>query len=157
MNAGWRSSFQTLPQIGLAVFIHEKTDGPEVHPIDGNLAAKIVMQRLQHEAVAAKRDNHRRIVAGIAVGCPQLFYGELRLRRVGRGEMNTRSQCGGQPPVSDICRATAGRLCRRSMMKSCPLGLRAIASSIAASSTPSSLDERSTARRSAESSWPRHI
>jgi len=25
------------------------------------------MQRLQHEAVAAKRDNHRRILAGIAV------------------------------------------------------------------------------------------
>ena len=58
MNAGRRSGFQTLRQIGLKVLIHEKTDGPEIHPIDGNVAAEIVMQRLQHEAVAAKRDDH---------------------------------------------------------------------------------------------------
>ena len=76
MNAGGRSSFQTLRQIGLAIFIHEKTDGPEIHPIDRNVAAKIVMQRLQHEAVAAKRDNHRRIIAGVAVSGPQLFHSE---------------------------------------------------------------------------------
>ena len=36
------------------------------------------------------------------------------------------------PPVTLMWRATAGRLWRRSMMKSWPLGLRAIASSIAA-------------------------
>ena len=37
-----------------------------------------------------------------------------------------------QPPVTLICRARAGRLWRRSITKSWPLGLRVIASSIAA-------------------------
>ena len=61
------------------------------------------------------------------------------------------------PPVTLIWRATAGRLWRRSMMKSCPLGLRAIASRIAASSVSSLSDWRSGVRRSAASSCPRHI
>src|SRR6266853_1086414 len=36
-----------------------------------------------------------------------------------------------QPPVTLMCRATAGRLWRRSITKSWPLGLRVIASSMA--------------------------
>src|SRR4029453_6461141 len=62
-----------------------------------------------------------------------------------------------QPPVTLMWRATAGALWRRSMRKSWPLGLRLIASWIAASSSASSVLARSGARRSAASSWPRHI
>jgi hypothetical protein len=36
-----------------------------------------------------------------------------------------------QPPVTLMCRDSAGRLWRRSMMKSWPLGLRVMASSMA--------------------------
>ena len=48
-----------------------------------------------------------------------------------RGAASARRGCR-HPPVTLIWRATAGRLWRRSMMKSWPLGLRAIASSMAA-------------------------
>ncbi len=46
---------------------------------------------------------------------------------------------------------------RRSMMKSWPLGLRAIAAVIAWSRISSLSDARNGARRSAASSWPRHM
>ena len=62
-----------------------------------------------------------------------------------------------QPPVTLMWRGTAGPVWRRSMMKSWPLGLRAIASVIAWSSTSSLSEARSGARRSAASSWPRHM
>ena len=62
-----------------------------------------------------------------------------------------------QPPVTLIWRATAGRWWRRSMTKSCPFGLRPIASSIAAKSRSSAPEARSGLRRSPASSWPRHI
>ncbi len=62
-----------------------------------------------------------------------------------------------QPPVTLMWRATAGFFERRSMMKSWPLGLREIASSMARDNSASSLDARSTPRRSAASSWPRHM
>ena len=55
---------------------------------------------------------------------------------------------GAQPPVFAAF---------RSMMKSCPFGLRVIASSMAVIRAASSGDERSTSRRSAASSWPRHM
>jgi hypothetical protein len=61
------------------------------------------------------------------------------------------------PPVTLMWRATAGRLVRRSMTKSCPLGLRAIAASMAARSGSSLELARNGARRSAASSWPRHM
>src|SRR5665213_683936 len=62
-----------------------------------------------------------------------------------------------QPPVTLMWRARAGRLWRRSIMKSWPRGLRVIASSIAASTRALLSEARSGARRSAASSWPRHI
>src|SRR5215208_1398514 len=62
-----------------------------------------------------------------------------------------------QPPVTLMWRASAGALWRRSIMKSCPLGLRVIASSIAASSRSLPSDARSGRRKSAASSWPRHM
>ena len=61
------------------------------------------------------------------------------------------------PPVTLMWRATAGCLVRRSMMKSWPLGLRDMASSMARASRVSSELVRSGARRSAASSCPRHI
>ena len=62
-----------------------------------------------------------------------------------------------QPPVMLMCRDTAGRCECRSMMKSCPLGLRVIADLIAALRTSSLSDWRNGERRSAASSWPRHM
>ena len=70
-------------------------------------------------------------------------------RLSGAGDFSRRSRsCGAR---------TAGPLWRRSMMKSWPLGLRAIASVIARSSSSSLSEARSGARRSAASSWPRHM
>src|SRR5690606_13416541 len=56
-------------------------------------------------------------------------------------EKSRRRFFSGQPPVTLMWRETAGRLVRRSMTKSCPLGLRPIASSMAraSSSLPSEL------------------
>src|SRR5690606_37033678 len=62
-----------------------------------------------------------------------------------------------QPPVTLMCRPTAGWRRRRSMTKSWPRGLRAMARSIASSSGPSLIEARSGVRRSAASSWPRHM
>ena len=62
-----------------------------------------------------------------------------------------------QPPVTLIWRPTAGMLVVRSMTKSWPLGLRAMASSIAAISGPLDSEARKGARRSAASSCPKHI
>ena len=60
----------------------------------------------------------------------------FRLRRVCGGGRRSARACGMRrsvyPPVTLICRASAGRWWRRSMMKSWPLGLREIASSMAA-------------------------
>ncbi len=62
-----------------------------------------------------------------------------------------------QPPVTLMWRDSAGRWWRRSMMKSWPLGFRPIASSMAANNRSLPSDARSGLRRSAASSWPRHI
>src|SRR3954453_2433346 len=62
----------------------------------------------------------------------------------------------GEPPVTLMGGETAGRL-RRSMMKSWPLGLREIASSIACSRVSFASESLSGVRRSAASSWPRHM
>src|SRR5262245_9892165 len=75
-------------------------------------------------------------------------------------EIDTQGESGhgrAQPPVTLIWRATAGPVCRRSMMKSWPLGLRRMASWMAASSSSSLSLARRGARRSAASSCPRHI
>src|SRR5262245_62668688 len=77
-------------------------------------------------------------------------------RRCRRGFAFPRKQVD-YPPVTLIWRATAGRWWRRSMMKSWPLGLRPIASSIAAMSRSLASDARDGLRKSAASSWPRHI
>src|SRR5262249_9777619 len=67
------------------------------------------------------------------------------------------NDAGSYPPVTLMGRATAGARARRSMMKSWPFGLRRIAASIAAWRSSSLCEARSGLRRSAASSWPRHI
>ena len=62
-----------------------------------------------------------------------------------------------QPPVTLMCRPTAGRLWRRSMMKSWPLGLRAMPARIASRSGASLSEARKGPRRSTASSCPRHM
>ncbi len=112
----------------------------------------------------------RRPVGGILEVRGQHFAGErggdarahFRIGKHEAAEMrqtkaeNFRHMCG-QPPVTLMWRASAGRSWRRSMMKSWPLGLREMASRIAASITASSALARSGVRRSAASSWPRHM
>jgi hypothetical protein len=61
------------------------------------------------------------------------------------------------PPVTLIWRATAGAVRPRPMTKSWPLGLRAIAASRASCKSSSEAEARRGARRSAASSWPRHM
>ena len=90
-------------------------------------------------------------------GCTVLRAPAARPRSRPRRRRSASGWRSGHPPVTLIWRATAGRLWRRSMMKSWPLGLRSIASRIAASSASSPSDWRSGVRRSAASSWPRHM
>jgi hypothetical protein len=84
-------------------------------------------------------------------------HGQEKIDRGADGPSAPVGRLSDQPPVTLIWRATAGRLRRRSMTKSCPLGLREIASSIASSTASLASERRSGARRSAASSWPRHM
>src|SRR5207245_623658 len=138
------------------VRVHQKTDAAAVHPEDRHALRDEAVQRLEHEAVAAERDDDACLLRrDRAVALPQFV--ECLLSRFGLGcdKGNPRravASCrGGHPPVTLIWRAMAGRLWRRSMMKSCPLGLRSIAARIAASSASSPSDWRSGVRKSAAS------
>src|SRR3954451_12078806 len=64
---------------------------------------------------------------------------------------------GDQPPVTLMWRVTAGFRLRRAMTRSWPVGLCRMAASIAALRRSLLADARSGARRSAASSWPRHM
>src|SRR5579871_1638121 len=75
---------------------------------------------------------------------------------VGQAAEHQDARHGGQPPVVDMKRETAG-CAPRSMWKSWPLGLASTAARIAASSAASSAPERITARRSLASSRPRQV
>ena len=89
--------------------------------------------------------NETRTVEPQGAGAKNSFEGQRRLKLL------------GYPPVTLMCRVTAGLTPLRLMMKSWPLGLRAIAASMAAFNSASDWDARSGARKSAASSWPRHI
>ena len=115
------------------------------------------MQRLQHEAIAAQRHDDVGVArAHIVVTFAHRFQ---RFGGVGRrGEMKSRVGQGvSQPPVSDMGRVKCGVPALRSITKSWPRGLRIIAASIAAWTGASDGDARKISRRSALSSWPRHI
>src|SRR3974377_2344116 len=99
------------------------------------------MQGLQHEAVAAQRNDDLSALRGAEGVAVAKFLARPR-RRVGfgRDDGDPRRRWTGHPPVTLMWRAIAGRLWRRSMMKSWPRGLRSIASRIAASSASSPCD-----------------
>src|SRR5580658_6661037 len=127
-----------------------------MHAEDARAAVDETVHGFEHEAVAAKRHDDLGGVGRRAfVTRGELHEGGLRRLVVRRDKGEARR--GAHPPVTLMCRARAGRLWRRSMMKSWPLGLRPIASSMAAKSGALVLDARSGLRRSAASSWPRHM
>ena len=148
------------------VAVHQEADAAAMHAVDRHAALAVAVQGLEHEAVAAQRDDDVGLAraATLAVALGELGERRLGLRRLAgeegdaqvAGAVARRGRCGvgAHPPVTLMCRFTAGRLWRRSMMKSWPLGLRAIASWIAASSGASLAEARSGVRRSAASSWP---
>ena len=59
--SGWITAFcgggQPLPQIVLAVFVHQEADGAAVHAVDRLAGVHELVQGLQHQAVAAQRDD----------------------------------------------------------------------------------------------------
>ena len=85
---------------------------------------------------------------------PRLEQAELAAARAYFGLAGTGPR---YPPVTDMCRAIAGFCVRRSITKSCPFGLREMASSMAMMSAALSELVRIGVRRSAASSWPRHM
>ena len=115
----------------------------------------------------ARRRRQAAMSAGAA--CRDVLVDET-LHRIRRGHvhraraetvdamaMTARFGKRAQPPVTLMCRETLGLSVRRSMMKSWPLGLREMASWIAASSGASPSEARIGVLRSAASSWPRHM
>ena len=142
--------------------VHQKADAAAMHAVDRHTPTQKAMQGFEHEAVASERDDDIGVLGhhtGIAGA--QLRHRLLRYFGLGRDDgdpgVGARRRGCAHPPVTLIWRATAGRLWRRSMMKSWPFGLRPIASPIAATSASSPSDWRKGVRKSAASSWPRHI
>ncbi len=92
-----------LRQIVLAERIHQESDGAEIHAVDRNAAVEERVQRLEHEPVAAQRDDD---IGGvwprIAIARVQSAQHRLRFRRIGSDEMEFLRHQGRQPPVSDI-------------------------------------------------------
>src|SRR5262249_16231588 len=61
-------------QIVDAVFVHEKANGAAMHAVDRLTRAHVLVQRLQHEAVATERDDDvGRVRRGVAVTRAQPF------------------------------------------------------------------------------------
>ena len=70
-------------QIVYLIVIHQETDRAELHAIDRQAARDVPVQRAQHEAVAAERDDDRCIVdRDVAVA--RFQRGERALRFLGR-------------------------------------------------------------------------
>src|SRR6185437_12809105 len=137
----------------LAELVHQEPDRAQVHAVDRLFLAEEPVQGLQHEAVAAQcHDDVAFLRARFGIALAQKLERGLCVRSVGGDEMDLH-----QPPVSDIGRESAGPPWRRSITKSWPFGFLAMAASMAAESSASSSDARNGVRRSAASSWPRHI
>src|SRR5258706_580714 len=159
MNPRRLGRLYVFDQVVAVEFVHQESDRAEIHAVDRYVPAQERVQRLQHVAVSAERNDDGCLVrTDVIITAAQAVQSGLRFGRFGSDEMELVGHGRkGQPPVSDIWRETAGRLCLRSMTKSCPLGLRPIASSMAASIAASSDEARSGALKSAASSCPRHM
>ena len=74
-------------QIVRGELVHQEADGAAMHAVDRLAGAHVVVQRLQHQTVAAERDNDISLVrVVIAVDLHQLLMGSLRFRAVARNE-----------------------------------------------------------------------
>src|SRR5205085_9510403 len=119
-----------------------KPDAAAMHAKDRHPLSDKTVQRFEHEPVAAERHDDAGLFRGDhAVALPQFLERLLRRLRLGGHECDPRRPPafgrGDHPPVTLIWRAIAGRLWRRSIMKSWPLGLRGIASRLAVSAAAS--------------------
>ena len=115
----------------------------------GERIAQLVVQRIEHarlREVTNLEPTPRGAGSTGNAGKPQ------GAKRPAGGSRNKAPRSSPQPPVTLMCRATAGCLVRRSMTKSWPLGLRAIASSMAHERRASCALARRGARKSAASS-----
>ena len=78
---------EPLDQIVDGKVVHQETDGAAVHAVDRLAGFHEFMQGLQHQAVAAERDDHVGVLRlGIAVALLQPHIGLARLRRRGGDE-----------------------------------------------------------------------
>ena len=63
--------------------VHQEADRAELHAVDRQAARDVPVQRAQHEAVAAERDDDRRLLDR-RVAVARLQLGERALRFFGR-------------------------------------------------------------------------
>ena len=161
-NHGFGAGETFLQALG-AVIVHQESDAAAMHAVERHLALAIAVEGFQHEAVAAQRhDDVGLFRRRVAVAGLQLGQGLLRLGRLAGNEGYGAEIGHGlwervQPPVTLMWRGTETAPWRRSMMKSWPLGLRAIAARMASSKSSSPSEARNGVRRSALSCCPRHI
>ena len=74
-------------QVVLAIVVHQEADRAAVHAVDRHAVVQVPVQRLQHQAVAAERDDGvGRLGIGIAVGVGEPLQRRARLRHVARDE-----------------------------------------------------------------------
>ena len=132
---------------------------PEIHAVDRLAASQEAVKRLQHEPVAAQRDDDLGVVRpGIAIAVAQFLQCRLCVLGIARRRNAGLRPCRAQPPVSDMCRATAGA--RRAAVDDEIMALGLAADRFVDRRSPasaSSAEARSGARRSAASFWPRHM
>jgi hypothetical protein len=76
--------FHALLQPDIAVLIHQEADRSTVHPVDHLALVHIILQRLQHKAVATQRNNYIGVPgSGLAVNPGQIMYRLVGVRRAG--------------------------------------------------------------------------
>ena len=81
MDHGFPGGIKTAVQALGAEFVHQEADGAAMHAIDRLAGTHVLMQRLQHQSVAADRDHDVGIVRlAIAVEIDQLGQRLLGLR-----------------------------------------------------------------------------
>ena len=78
---------QPFGQFFLGEFVHQEADGAAMHAVDRLAGFHELVQGLQHQAVAAERDDHVGLRGvGIAVALFEPRVGLARLRRLAGDE-----------------------------------------------------------------------
>ncbi len=65
MHAAHVRLLQPLDEMVLAVLVHQEADGSPVHAVNGNAVVDEAVQGLQHETVAAERNDGVRLPGGV--------------------------------------------------------------------------------------------